>query len=127
MADQPQYHDLATFLGDLPGLEVDHYFSVTPVSQWSLKHFFKTHNDHTLFVASLVKISNWKVVDRAIPLYACAWVNFLDGEIGKQRLEACRTEAATDITNNVIVNEERRLAQQKLLNRLSEQMVCHFC
>ncbi|KAG0353855.1 hypothetical protein BGZ54_002017, partial [Gamsiella multidivaricata] len=123
MANQPQYYGLATHLGEHPGLEADQYFFVTPVGQWSLKHFFKTHNDHTLFIDGLVKISSRKTVDRAIRSYACAWVGFLGDEMGKLRLEAFRTEAATDITNDIIVNEERYLAQQKLRKRLGEQTV----
>jgi hypothetical protein len=124
MTGQPHYFGLVTRLEEHFGLEVDGYFFVTPVSQWSLKSFYNTCGDHRTFMDGLDKISKWKAVDRAIRSYSSAWFSLLDGELGQLRVEAIRKRVAADLTSEIIVTEERQLAQQKLRNRLRGELVC---
>jgi len=123
MIDQPQYFGVVAQLGDHYALDVDPYFTTTPVIEWSLRHFFKTHDDHAPFTDGLILINRRKSVDKAIRSYAGAWICFLSGETGKLRLEFFKAEAATDLVNYVIITEERSLAQQKLRKCLGKQMV----
>lgn len=126
MPEQPRYFGVDSHLGVHPTLEVDPYFITTPVNNWSLKHFFKTHDDHTPFTDGLIIISNHKSVNRAIRSYTNAWVSCLSGETGKLRLENCRAETTTDLISDIISNKERKLAQKKLLKRLGKQTASNF-
>ncbi|KAI8361281.1 hypothetical protein B0O80DRAFT_154805 [Mortierella sp. GBAus27b] len=123
MTEQPHHFGPATRLEEYSGLHVDRYFFVTPVSQWSLTSFYNTCSDHRTFMDGLDKISQWKAVDRAIRSYSYAWFSFLDGELGQLRIEAIRKGVTADLTSEIVVTEERQLAQQKLRSRLGRELV----
>ncbi|KAF9347404.1 hypothetical protein BGX34_003167 [Mortierella sp. NVP85] len=120
MIIQPLYFGVVAQLGDHPGLDVDPYFFTTPVAEWSLRHFFRTNDDHAPFTAGLIVINHRKSVDKAIRSYANAWISFLSGETGQLRMELSKLEATTDLASDVITSEERKLAQQKLRKRLGK-------
>lgn len=123
MDDQPQYYGVVAQLGDLQDVAVDPYFTTTPIAEWSLRHFLRTHDDHAPFTDSLIIINSRRTVDRAIRSYTKAWISYLAGETGKLRLELSRRDATADIVSDIISNEERRLAQQKLRKRMSKMIV----
>ncbi|KAF9085951.1 hypothetical protein BGX29_001682 [Mortierella sp. GBA35] len=99
---------------------VDDYFFDTPVRQWSVRDFLKNHSDSTPFIAGLDKIRRRRSVDTAIRTYATSWFKFMEGDLGKLRLEAFAAETKTSVTSGIIVEEERHLAQQRLRGHLRE-------
>ncbi|KAG9067044.1 hypothetical protein KI688_012956 [Linnemannia hyalina] len=98
----------------------DDYFFDTPVRQWSVRDFLKNHSDSTPFIAGLDKIRRRHSVDKAIRNYATSWFKFMEGDLGKLRLEAFAAETKTSVTSGIIVEEERLLAQQRLRGHLRE-------
>lgn len=134
--DQPRYFGVSTQLNkemlygktssdEEPSHQaVDDYFFDTPVLQWSVRHFLKNHSDSSPFIAGLDKIRRRHSVDKAIRTYATSWFKFLEGDLGKLRSEAFEAETKNDVTNGIIVEEERHLAQQLLRGRLRQATVC---
>ncbi|KAG0196509.1 hypothetical protein BGX33_001570 [Mortierella sp. NVP41] len=130
--DQPRYFGVTTqlnkevFYGKTSSGEesfdqaVDDYFFDTPVRQWSVRDFLKNHSDSTPFIAGLDKIRRRCSVDKAIRTYATSWFKFMEGDLGKLRLEAFAAETKTSVTSGIIVEEERHLAQQRLRGHLRE-------
>ncbi|KAF9119789.1 hypothetical protein BGX30_003617 [Mortierella sp. GBA39] len=130
--DQPRYFGVTTQLnkemlyGETSSDEesfdqaVDDYFFDTPVCQWSVRNFLKNHGDSTLFIAGVDKIRRLRSVDKAIQTYATSWFKFVEGDLGKLRLEAFAAETRTSVTSGTIVEEERHLAQQRLRGHLRE-------
>ncbi|KAF8942780.1 hypothetical protein BGZ47_006158 [Haplosporangium gracile] len=82
---------------------VEDYFFDTPVRQWSVRDFLKNHSDSTPFIAGLDKIRRRHSVDKAIRTYATSWFQFVEGYLGKLRLEAFAAEIKTSVTGGIIV------------------------
>ncbi|KAK3817799.1 MAG: hypothetical protein J3Q66DRAFT_190688 [Benniella sp.] len=103
MVDQPQYLGAATYLRDhSTALDVDPYFTTTPVVEWSLSHFYKTHDDHAPFINGLIIINHRESVDKFIRSYANAWVSFLSGETGRLHLDTYKIEKSTNLLSERI-------------------------
>ncbi|KAK3815492.1 MAG: hypothetical protein J3Q66DRAFT_370820 [Benniella sp.] len=128
--DQPRYFGVATQLtkGMFYGTtfdekssdQIDDYFIDTPVHQWSARSFLKSNSDSAAFIVGLDKIRRRRSVDNAIRSYTTWWFKFLEGDLGRLRLDRFLAEIKTSITHGVIIEEERHLAQQHLRGHIRE-------
>lgn len=122
--DQPQWLGAQTQLPDGVSSEIDDYFLHTPVREWSVRDFLKGHSDCAAFIAGIDKIRRRCSVDMTIRKYATSWAKFLGGDLGKLRLEAFMAETKTSLTDGIIFDEGRHLAQHFYRGHLRHATVC---
>lgn len=113
--DQPRYFGVTTQLNkemlygktspdeESSDQAADDYFFDTPIRKWSVRDFLKNHSDATPFIAGRDKIRRRRSVDKAIRTYATSWLKYMEGDLGKLRLEAFAAETKTSVTSGIIV------------------------
>ncbi|KAF9900746.1 hypothetical protein EC991_006919 [Linnemannia zychae] len=106
--------------GEQPSDHIDDYFIDTSVCQWSVRDFLKTRNDPAPFIEGINKIRRRYSVDKTIRAYATSWFKFLEGDLGKLRLEGFVAETKTSVSHDVLVEEGTHLSQQSLRDRLRQ-------
>ncbi|KAF9945293.1 hypothetical protein BGZ65_010926, partial [Modicella reniformis] len=91
------------------------YF-IDTVRQWSVRDFLKHNSSFAVFIAGLDEIKKRHSVDKAIRTYATSWFKFW-----RLRLDAFLAETKTSVTNGIIIEEERHLAQQRFRGRIRDE------